>query len=102
MHRHSYDDDARRIADGRIVKPPRRGVFGAGIAMLIIGSGAILATWPVLFFNSVAQVGAGPLAVTGAMMVGAARGRRRARRDHFKFAPYITRTTTMLSLGMRW
>lgn len=92
----------RDLADRRAPKPPRRGVFGAGLAMTIIGTGAIVGTWWAPGINTFAQVGGGSLAVAGALMAGAARGRRLAIRERLTVAPLLTRTTAMLSLRTRW
>lgn len=92
----------RDLAERRAMKPPRRGLFGGGLAMTIIGTGAIVGTWWAPGINAFAQLGGGSLAVAGAMMTGAARGRRLALRKHIAVAPFVTRTTAMLSVRMRW
>jgi hypothetical protein len=101
MQHHSYTIASPGLAGGPVQRP-RRGVYGAGLAMAIIGSGAIVGTWWAPPFSLFAQLGGGPLAVAGAMMAGAARGRRLAMRDHVSVVPVVTRTTAMLSLRMRW
>jgi hypothetical protein len=103
MHRRSYDAAARRVdEEGRDVKPPRRGVFGAGVAMAVIGSGAIVATWPIGFLGAYVQWAAGPLAIAGAMMAGGARGRKLGRRPRVTAMPIVTRSSALLSITGRW
>jgi hypothetical protein len=97
MHRRGFYRAAHLGA-----KPARHGVFAAGLTMAIVGSGVIVASWWAPFFNTLAQLGGGPLAVAGAMMAGSARGRKLGARARVTAMPFVGRTSVALSLTTRW
>ena len=97
MHRRGFYRAAHLGA-----KPARRGVFAAGLTMALVGSGVIVGTWWAPFFNTIAQLGGGPIAVAGAMMAGSARGRRLGARARVTATPVVTRSSALLSFTARW
>jgi hypothetical protein len=97
MHRRGFHRAAYLDA-----RPPRRGVFGAGLAMALVGAGTIVGTWWAPGISTFAQLGGGPLAVAGAMMAGSARGRRLGARAQVTAMPIVTHSSAVLSLRMRW
>jgi hypothetical protein len=81
--RYALDNATReRFEEGRRVRPPRRGALAGGITMSIVGCGLLTLSWFALsdvYGHAALWVGS-PLAIGGAIMAGAAGGRRQVSR----------------------